>query len=176
MYVFLVLCNRLLRKITYCKLSVEKCWHILLISVSKGVSGFICCSLFQTAPLLPKAEQLEKNRMDWELRVFYKFQAVDHILLWNKYYLGHLLKIYRPLKLHRLVDLSFRIYTWNCFSLPFSSFIFFFNCYGHCCCHWKLKSSLPWRQNEWKQWIQTYKTESIRTTKVSQYPASLTLS
>lgn len=123
MCVFLVLCNRLLRKITYCKLSVEKCWHILLISVSKGVSGFICCSLFQTAPLLPKAEQLEKNRMDWELRVFYKFQAVDHILLQNKYYLGHLLKIYRPLKLHRFVDLSFRIYTWNCLSLP--CFFFF---------------------------------------------------
>jgi len=24
--------------------------------------------------------------MDWELRVFYKFQAVDHILPWNKYF------------------------------------------------------------------------------------------
>lgn len=77
--------------------------------VPKGLSGFICCSLFQTTPLLPKAEQLEKKK-EW---IESSESFMNSRLLIISYceiniLLVHLLKIYRYLKLHihKLDDVS----------------------------------------------------------------------
>lgn len=86
LYVFLTLCNRVLKKITYCILSVEKCWYILLIAMFLKESLDSSAAVFSRLLHCSQRQNSWKKRMDWKLRVFYKFQAADHIPLWNKYF------------------------------------------------------------------------------------------
>lgn len=118
--------NRVLKKITYCILSAEKCWYIFLIAVflkesldsSPSVfSRLYHCSQRQNS--WEKKEWIESSESFINSRLLVISDCEINILL------VHLLKIYRSLKLHihTLFDVSFRIYAWYSFSLLFFIFL-----------------------------------------------------
>lgn len=167
--------NRVLKKITYCILSAEKCWYIFLIAV------FLKESLDSSPSVFSRLHRCSQRQNSWEKKEWIESSESfinSRLLVISdceiNILLVHLLKIYRSLKLHihRLFDVSFRIYAWYIFFL--FSFSFFYH-YGYCCCDWKLKSSSsPWDKKNGRSRFNAVNTESKRTTEVALYPASLT--
>lgn len=118
--------NRVLKKITYCILSAEKCWYIFLIAV------FLKESLDSSPSVFSRLHHCSQRQNSWEKKEWIESSESfinSRLLVISdceiNILLVHLLKIYRSLKLHihRLFDVSFRIYAWYSFSLLFFIFL-----------------------------------------------------